>query len=37
MQRPRRKSSEEQVDAKTEKPNPFVLLHCHGNATDVVS
>jgi len=35
MQRPRRKSSEEQVDAKTEKPNPFVLLHCHGNATDV--
>jgi len=30
-----RESSEEQVDAKTDKPKPFVLLHCHGNATDV--
>merc|ERR1719219_1379368 len=28
-------SSDEPVDAKTERPKPFVLIHCHGNATDV--
>jgi len=28
-------SSKEQVDVKAERPKPFVLLHCHGNATDV--
>jgi len=31
----RESSGEQQVAAKTEKPKPFVLIHCHGNATDV--
>jgi len=30
-----RESSDQQTNAKTEPQKPFVLLHCHGNATDV--